>query len=135
MNHFIRAKSLTFYVTVPAFQFVFSQHDIDLLHYRRYTLKSLGALGEKNKLELSERGYFFLGLLTIRTAQFLLEKLKSKSNNNQSSIGVNHWNHAGFITGLVTWVLYLDYLILRVFSRIGIHIPGLSAWSIFKLRK
>ena len=135
VNHFLRAKTLTFYVTVPAFQYVFSQHDIDLLHYRRYTLKRLGTLAMKNNLEISDRGYFFFGLLTIRTGQFLLEKLKIKSNNNQSSIGVNHWNRGGFITGLATWVLYLDYLTLRVFSRIGIHIPGLSAWSIFKLRK
>ncbi len=134
VNHFRYAKSLTFYVTVPAFQFVFSQHDVDLLHYRRYTLRSLGLLGKRNNLEISEHGYFFFGLLTVRTGQFLLEKLKSKGENNESSIGVNHWNRGGIITVLVTFTLYLDYLILRGFSRIGIHIPGLSAWSIFKLR-
>ena len=135
VNHFKLAKSLIFYVTVPAFQFVFSQHDIDLLHYRRYTLKSLGALGKKYQLEISERGYFFFGLLTIRTVQFLLEKLKSKSNSKESSIGVNHWNRGRVITRLVTSILYLDYLTLRCFSIVGVHIPGLSAWSIFTYRK
>ena len=135
VNHFKLAKSLIFYVTVPAFQYVFSQHDIDLLHYRRYTLKRLGRLAMKNNLEISDRGYFFFGLLTIRTGQFLLEKLKSKSNSNESSIGVNHWNRGKMITGLVTSILYLDYLTLRFFSIVGVHIPGLSAWSIFTYRK
>jgi SAM-dependent methyltransferase len=136
INQFSKAKSLTFYITVPAFQFVFSQHDIDLLHYRRYTLRGLGALAEKNNLAVKEKGYFFLGLLSIRTGQFLLEKFRTVGGDvERSTIGVNHWGGGGVITRLVTSVLYFDYLILRSFSRLGIHLPGLSAWSIFKLKK
>ena len=47
----------TLFLTVPAYQFLFSYHDVALGHYRRYRLKQLVTLNE-DRLLLFKKGYF-----------------------------------------------------------------------------
>lgn len=46
-------------ITVPAFQWLWSGHDVFLGHYRRYTLRGLEALVRKAGLEPMRSSYFF----------------------------------------------------------------------------
>ena len=115
-----------FFITVPAFPKLFSSHDKLLGHHRRYTLKSLKAVCDKNKLEVISYGYFFTSLLAIRSIQLLLEKLGIRT----SSKSIDNWtgNHA--TTKLISSLLWFDFLIGRFFLNIVIRLPGLSAYCI-----
>ncbi len=46
------------FLTVPAFQFLWSDHDEINHHFRRYTLKNIRALIKKEELEIQRSSYF-----------------------------------------------------------------------------
>lgn len=56
------APGAVFVVTVPAFQFLWSGHDVYLEHYRRYTLSGIEAVLDRAGLVV-ERGCYVFGLL------------------------------------------------------------------------
>lgn len=75
------------FLTVPAYQFLFSYHDVSLGHYRRYRLKQLVALNE-NRLLLLKKGYFNFLLFPLVVASRMLERMKPsrvKGQEKQSS--------------------------------------------------
>ena len=53
-------------LTAPAFNFLFSSHDIFLGHFRRYSLKQLIALIHNLGYECLTSGYMFFSLISIR---------------------------------------------------------------------
>lgn len=55
-----------YFFAVPAFQSVFSSHDVLLGHYRRYKLHQLENLLIKNNFEIKDKGYYFISLLIFR---------------------------------------------------------------------
>ncbi|HVG42971.1 MAG TPA: methyltransferase domain-containing protein [Chitinophagaceae bacterium] len=116
----------TFFITVPAFQQLFSRHDVLLQHYRRYTENSLTALCKRNGFVVKESGYFFSSLLLIRVIQLFLEKL-GFTNSKKS---IDNWKGGNAITKLFCFFLKLDFFIGRTFSRLGIKLPGLSTYCI-----
>lgn len=115
-----------FFITVPAFQQLFSSHDKLLGHHRRYTLKSLNVLCNKNRLDVISSGYFFISLLAIRSIQLFLEKLGIRT----PSKSIDNWTGNHVTTKLISSILWVDFLIGRVFLNIGIRLPGLSAYCI-----
>ena len=64
-----------FFITVPAFQSLFSKHDKLLQHHRRYSRRTLCRLCRQAGLEPIATGYFFFSLLPARALQLLAEKL------------------------------------------------------------
>ena len=54
------ASGTRFLVTVPAFMWLWSGHDVFLEHYRRYTLKQLEGVLESAGLRI-ERGHYYYG--------------------------------------------------------------------------
>jgi len=83
-------------MSVPAFKFLWSGHDIFLEHKRRYTLSELEALAKNSGLKVIQGRYFF-GLLfpliaLIRLINHLLlrtGKLSAKSDLKRSSEFIN----------------------------------------------
>lgn len=66
-------------ITVPAFPFLWSGHDVFLEHKRRYTMKSLQAAVEEAGLEVVRMRYFF-GLLFLPVAVMrILRNLRMKA--------------------------------------------------------
>lgn len=65
-----------FVSTVPAFQFLFSEHDVALHHYRRYSVKEYAAIMPP-ELEVVERGYFNSLLFPLAAAFRLVRRLRS----------------------------------------------------------
>jgi len=63
-------------LTVPAFQFMWSSHDVDHHHFRRYRKPYLLELLQKKKLEIRYSSYFNLILFPISMALRFLDKIK-----------------------------------------------------------
>lgn len=74
-----------FVVTVPAFNFLWSEHDVFLKHKRRYSLKQLETVITKAGLSIDRSAYFFalvfpIALVTRLTSNWLRsEKKPAKS--------------------------------------------------------
>ncbi len=63
------------FITVPAFQFMWSGHDIFLEHYRRYTIKTIEAVVEKAGMTPIRSRYFFASLFPAVVAIRLIKKI------------------------------------------------------------
>lgn len=79
-----------FFSTVPAYQFLFSEHDVALHHFRRYTATSYSSIMPA-ELEIERCGYFnsvlFPVAATARLANRFLSKKKGPGQaEKQSSI-------------------------------------------------
>ena len=72
-----RVRSGTnFIVSVPAFQFLWSAHDVFLDHRRRYTLPQLTAALTKAGLAIDWGHYYFASVFPLAASMRLLERLK-----------------------------------------------------------
>jgi 2-polyprenyl-3-methyl-5-hydroxy-6-metoxy-1,4-benzoquinol methylase len=117
-------------ITVPAFQFLFSSHDVFLEHYRRYDNKLLKKHIEAAGLSLIKANYFFFSLLPLRFIKGLTEKISSKKDFKAKGIG--GWKENKVIDKLIKKALILDFRVGFTLSRAGIKLPGLSNYAICK---
>lgn len=109
-------------ITVPAFQFLFSAHDIFLKHFRRYNRKNLVNLLKNNGLEIAKCHYFYTSLFF---ACLFAKRLKlNKTGKSQTE----SWKYSqnSIITRIIKTVLNIDYKINGILNSIGLHPPGLS---------
>lgn len=109
-------------LTVPAFQSIYGQHDINLGHYRRYRLQELEPLAVSAGLGIISSGYLFASLLLPK--YILCSVLKI----DRYAEGVGQWTGGRFLTGMLESLLNLDNRLLLSLSRFGIRIPGLTGW-------
>jgi len=116
------SPSTQLFITVPAFQNLFSEHDTFLKHFRRYNRKQLIQLLHQSGFEIEQSGYFFFSLLLPRVFEKILG-IKPK-------IGLHNWSGNSFTTSIITTLLWIDFKICWYLSRIGIHLPGLSCYCI-----
>jgi len=115
-----------FIITVPAFQQLFSIHDKNLGHYRRYNLKQLEQVLSPLSLRMENSGYFFNSLLPVRYLQKLFEK--NKPVNDKDSI--HNWKGGPFITRILRTGFWIEFKITWYLARLGIKIPGLTCYCI-----
>jgi len=71
-----------FLISVPAFQFLWSPHDVFLGHHRRYTLQSLKKLIEASGLVCLEERYLFGPILPI---VYLVRRIKGFKKSEAKS--------------------------------------------------
>ena len=71
-----------FLISVPAFEFLWSPHDIFLGHFRRYTLKSLKVLVVSSGLDCVEAKYLFGPIFPL---VFLIRKIKNLKQTRPSN--------------------------------------------------
>lgn len=116
------SASTIFFITVPAYQSLFTDHDVFLGHYRRYNIKSLEVECRSAGLEVKQAGYFFMSLLLPRLVQKYF-RLGSKH-------ALHDWNGGAFTTGLVRSILWTDFKISWYLSKLGIRLPGLSCYCL-----
>ena len=112
-------------VTVPAFQSLFSDHDRALQHYRRYRVPQLRAALHDTGMAVEDEGYMFASLLLPR----LLEKLMEAAGRRHTNHGAGAWTGSGSLTAALAGALTLDARTLLAARRIGLRIPGLTAWA------
>ena len=73
------------FVTVPAYQFLWSEHDVINHHYRRYTLKNLLTTINVPKAKIVRKTYFNSLLLLPITTIRLISNLIGKKNKEPKS--------------------------------------------------
>ena len=119
-----------FFITVPAYQSLFTSHDVFLGHYRRYTNKELEKRLNDAGLEIVRKGYFFFSLLFVR----ILEKIKDNRNPSKTT-GLVEWNGSDMITNMVKNILVMDAKLLIFFQKLGVKLPGLSNYAICRKKQ
>lgn len=83
-----------FYITVPAYKFLWSDEDVFAGHYRRYRLHDIKKLLERNNFEFVYSTYFFSILLPpVFVYRTLMSKLGFYRKN--TNISKDHKNQSG----------------------------------------
>ncbi|HTM45912.1 MAG TPA: hypothetical protein VL137_13220, partial [Polyangiaceae bacterium] len=113
-------------ITVPAFNSLFSQHDRQLKHFRRYSRQELVAAISKADLRCIDSGYFFCSLLAPRVLRLWGERVLGTG----AAKNLGQWKGGAFNTSLITGALSLDDWICRAARAAGITLPGLSCWAL-----
>jgi SAM-dependent methyltransferase len=113
------------FITVPAYQFLFSYHDVALCHYRRYRLKQLVDLNF-DRLSLLKKGYFNSVLFPFVAASRMSARMRLKRNSSQEkqSSMVNPCLDRFFVNILKKEINYIRRYPLFPF--------GLTAFALFR---
>lgn len=121
-------------VTVPAYQRLFTRHDVLLGHYRRYARRGLASTVETAGWEVKLVGGLFATLLPVRFLSVLSERGKVSPGDVVSDHGHHHlgtWRFGAFITAAVRWVLHMDAALARLGAgRLSRGLPGLSVYCL-----
>ena len=117
------------FVTVPAYQGLFSSHDSFLGHYRRYSNDTLRRCLEASGLKVIDIGYFFSSLVPIRLVQVARERLLGMKPDKNSS-GLVTWNGRETAASLMRDLLVLDARVSMLLTKLGLRLPGLSNYAI-----
>jgi hypothetical protein len=97
-------------ITVPAFQRLFSAHDMFLEHKRRYTLRQVEEVVQAAGLEILSARYFFAFLLPIAaTLRLLKQQSEAKSDLKE---------HSKLVNVMLCWLHRLELPLFR-FNRVG----------------
>jgi hypothetical protein len=115
-------------VTVPAYQFLWTTHDVFLRHFRRYTRVGLNSCLADAGLHVDRSGYFFASLLPVRIVKVLYERLTKNDRAVESDLRPVSGGPLG--AALVSWLLSVDAFVLLALRRVGLSIPGLSVYAI-----
>ncbi|MDD4005392.1 MAG: class I SAM-dependent methyltransferase [Elusimicrobiaceae bacterium] len=121
--------SSVFIITVPAFMRLFSEHDRQLRHFRRYTKAELERTAGSAGLEILESGYFFTGLAAVRFMQKVSERPQGHAGDFS---GVALWKYGRAAAALAAKLLILEFMLTGFLRRAGVACPGLSAYAICK---
>ena len=115
-------------ITVPAFQALFTQHDVALKHCRRYSRRQLEAQVAETGLEVSGSGYLFASLLIPRAVRAAYERLAPARAGRDASHGIGEWRAPKLVTTAIHAALSLDNAMCLAASDVGMPLPGLSVW-------
>ncbi len=113
---------------MPAFSFLYSEHDVVAKSLRRYDKKYMRRLmAQVPELEPVRLHYFYTSLFAIRLAQ----KLAGISFNEEHRAIVGwRYSEKHVFTRLAVGVLDLDYAVNALLGRLGLDLPGLSLMMI-----
>lgn len=123
-------EETTVFITVPAYNTLFTSHDSFLKHFRRYNNKMLRQLAASCDINIIDKGSFFSILLIPRVLKKLKEKITK--NKNHDNHGIGNWTKKGIIDNLIVFVLYSDYTVSKLLMTLNIKLPGLSKYIVCK---
>ena len=109
-------------VSVPAFQRLFSLHDLELHHFRRYNRKQLQAVVEKCGFVCLRWSYFYTCLIFLRILTW----------NKTQNIGIWNKDVNRLETKVIRTLLNFDFRLCLLLSDIGLRIGGLSLFALIK---
>jgi len=115
------------YITIPAFEHLFSGHDVFLKHQRRYSKKLLSAVLADNGFKIKRLFYFYSILYIPRLFQLISTRLKKNMVGNITS-----WkkDEQSGLTRFIRSVLNLDFRINKKLGKLSMF--GLSLFAICK---
>ena len=114
-------------ITVPAFQSLWTQHDVFLGHYRRYNRALLKHRVDEAGLAIADGGYFFLSLLSLRAAQVIIERAGVRAKEEK---GIGAWGGGQTLGRLFRKMLLIDFRVGSLLGKAGLVLPGLSCYAI-----
>jgi 2-polyprenyl-3-methyl-5-hydroxy-6-metoxy-1,4-benzoquinol methylase len=80
-----------FVISVPAFEFLWSGHDVFLEHKRRYQLAQLEQVVKKAGLKVTQGGYFFGAVFPIAAVMRLVKRMTTDAHKpTQSDLSAHH---------------------------------------------
>ncbi len=119
-------------ITVPAFQFLFGEHDIFLKHFRRYRKKRLETVLLDNHFAVVECFYFFGSLFLVKSIQKCLSQVGIQKKY-KNSVGCWKYPRQHVLTRALTFLLNLDFSVNKLFhSTFKRTLPGFSLCAIVK---
>lgn len=126
--HRVLKSGGNYFFTVPAFQFLWSNHDVVNHHFRRYTQPQLNKLIEQSKLQVSYTTYFnFWLFFPIALTRFFLNLLPRKKGTSSSGSD----NDLVSTDSLINKVLYTIFNSENFLLKRGIRFPlGVSILSL-----
>jgi 2-polyprenyl-3-methyl-5-hydroxy-6-metoxy-1,4-benzoquinol methylase len=114
-------------VSVPAYQSLFSDHDVALRHFRRYAPDQCRRVLEGAGLRVVAEGGLFLSLLVARWLQVRTHRLR---RGRAEATGVGAWQREDRVSRALTAILGTE---ARVDAWVGARgtpvVPGLSYWA------
>ena len=121
----------TVLLSVPAWPILFSEHDVQLRHFRRYRPTQGRRLLKQSGLEIIREGGLFHSLLVPRAFDLLASSFGRKplTGNN-----LGHWDHGPIVSTTVLGLLRTDNWISKTLSKLRFHLPGLSWWALCRKR-
>lgn len=126
------------FITVPALDFLYSQHDLALKHYRRYSMSQVIKLAKAVGLSVESSFYFYSTLVPIRLLKKFFSKKVPRYTGEKSTHELNsdlgNWRLStnSLATIVLVGILNLDFRICQFLSRFNIHLPGLSVVCVCK---
>jgi len=117
------------FITVPAFQHLYSEHDVFLKHYRRYNRKSLSTTFTACGFKVEGMFYFYSALYVMRLIQFLITRFR-KNKGMVNNISLWKYGENALLTKLVRKVLNLDFCINKNMGKLSPF--GLSLFAVCK---
>lgn len=128
----------TLIITVPAFQILYSYHDLRLKHLRRYHRGHLNYLiDHPERINILESFYFYHLLVYARFAEKFLQFFLNLNPKKKHSNEVNAWKYPEShpLTRLLSMLLSLDALACRALAKWNIRLPGLSLCMVIRKNK
>jgi hypothetical protein len=115
----------TILITVPAYQSLFSIHDVRCAHYRRYNRKQLLTLLKRNDIRIERCHYFYTSLFLVRWLTLFFKREKYTGSPTSWKYSEKH-----ILTVVLKGALNMDFWIHKILDKIGIHLPGLSLLAV-----
>jgi trans-aconitate methyltransferase len=119
-----------FLITVPAFEDLFTTHDVFMGHFRRYTNGSLKKVLAESGLSPVQTGYFFFSLLMPRLLKAIREKKRTPPEKPPRESDLTAWKGGRFSAAVIKRILLVDFYVGRIFRKVGLNLPGLSNFSL-----
>jgi SAM-dependent methyltransferase len=91
-------------ITVPAYQWLWSQHDVSLHHQRRYTTKRLAEAAKQAGLKPQKKSYAIVFSLPLVVGFRFLNKLSGRKTDSETS----YVNVSATTNKLFTKILYAE---------------------------
>lgn len=121
-------------VSVPAWSALFTAHDTQLAHFRRYSPASAAKLLSSCGLAIETRGGLFHSLLAPRGVSKLVEVARAALGLPAVTPGTPAWHGGALQTKLVSAALAVDNRASHLSARYHLELPGLSWWALCKTR-
>ena len=114
-------------ISVPAWQWLYSDHDRKLKHFRRYSPRRAKDLISSSGLIVEAHGSLFTSLLVFRCLEKLLTQLSLKETTRTLDDDKEQSSE------LIEFILNTDSRFSRFLARLNVDFLGLSWWALCRL--
>ena len=107
-----------FLITVPAFDFLWSGHDVYLEHRRRYTVGQLEKTVQNAGLNVIQSGYYFGMVFPIAASIRLLQNCFGKKEKASSQLS----RHSVFTNGILKTLCAIELPLMKINKLAGLSV-------------